>query len=1189
MSASLELVSTFGLKGDVRANVHYIDETTAVYPCGHMVIVYNTETKTQNFIHAADSAVEITAVTVSPNGRTIAVAERCPDKATVSIHDAHSLKKRKVFTLSESQATEFVSISFSSDSKCLLTQCGAPDWSLSCWSIEKGKQLAMCKVSNMQGSPIYQADFSPFDNSVACASGDGILKFFKFQDGILKNAIINMKREPQHYLCHVWLPGECVVVSTKTGELLLFESYEFKGTLAMGAPGELVNPVHCMVGYSKGFVCGCTEGIVRIFEQSDESRDYYKMTKTFKIQDTTSRVLSLAVSPSEDSLACSLANHQIYVLNLANSDILKPEEMTFELMATSFHGPGLSGSAAITGLDACSRKPLVATCGLDRTVRVYNYYENAVELMKTFAEEAYSISFHPSGLMVLVGFADKMRLMNLLMDDIRAFKQFPIKACRECRFSNGGQMFAAVNGNGIQVFRTYTCECIVTLRAHGAKVQSLAWTLDDRILLSSGADGAIIRWDIKTGRKEGEHSRKGKLYPCVVPANDDCNALYAVDAENAVLEIEILARHIKTEINLSATYSQLALTRSARLLFLGGGDSAMAGSITMVKCPLTENEDRSTIRCHAGPVTRMCVHYDDAYLFSAGEDGSLAIFKVHDSAGHKRKDKDHGIEYAEEILVTKSDLEEKTTLMKELLNKVDELTLHNEYQLRLKDMKYNEKLKEVKTKFTDELDQDRSKYEALQEEKRGMEKEYEGKISALSAKQARELETLEITYKNKIEAEVARYDKLVKERDDLNVRSEESKEMLIKSHERFVAEVITDYEKQIREEVERRGVLEVKKEERIKKFEAANDELEEDADFEIEHLKVRYDKKLAEERTATLRLKGENGIMKKKFTSLQNDIEGQKETIKANLQKEMELYEKIKGLEKDIQGHRKEINEREETIQDKEKRIYDLKKKNQELEKFKFVLDYKIKELKRQIEPRENEIADMRQQITEMDLELEQYHKSNAALDLMIGELRLKIEGMEREIEEQKVKLNNSQVMEGMYRSDLRDCVQHMSDYKALKSKVVTLYKKYVQEENVAVSSGTGDDEGSFLREYKRQREYLERSVAGLKRKLAKDVKMHETERLRLMRESVQLTNEINVLRREMNAVKKSHRRLSRRGGSSNPAMQPSRPGVKSKSRASGASEAKREIIMQKETISALKVEIRKFEDEMGLRQAGTV
>jgi len=49
-----------------------------------------------------------------------------------------------------------------------------------------------------------------------------------------------------------------------------------------------------------------------------------------------------------------------------------------------------------------------------------------------------------------------------------------------------------------------------------------------------------------------------------------------------------------------------------------------------------------------------------------------------------------------------------------------------------------------------------------------------------------------------------------------------------------------------------------------------------------------------------------------------------------------------------------------------EKRIYDLKKKNQELEKFKFVLDYKIKELKKQIEPREKDIKQMREQITEV-------------------------------------------------------------------------------------------------------------------------------------------------------------------------------------------------------------------------------
>ncbi|KAI8847166.1 hypothetical protein BC829DRAFT_249868 [Chytridium lagenaria] len=55
--------------------------------------------------------------------------------------------------------------------------------------------------------------------------------------------------------------------------------------------------------------------------------------------------------------------------------------------------------------------------------------------------------------------------------------------------------------------------------------------------------------------------------------------------------------------------------------------------------------------------------------------------------------------------------------------------------------------------------------------------------------------------------------------------------------------------------------------------------------------------------------------------------------------------------------------ERDELIQDKERRVYDLKKKNQELEKFKFVLDFRIKELKEQVEPRENNIQEMTGQI----------------------------------------------------------------------------------------------------------------------------------------------------------------------------------------------------------------------------------
>ena len=55
----------------------------------------------------------------------------------------------------------------------------------------------------------------------------------------------------------------------------------------------------------------------------------------------------------------------------------------------------------------------------------------ALEIYREFSEEATSIALHPSGLYVLVGFMDKLRLMNILIDDIKQFKEFTIRGCKE--------------------------------------------------------------------------------------------------------------------------------------------------------------------------------------------------------------------------------------------------------------------------------------------------------------------------------------------------------------------------------------------------------------------------------------------------------------------------------------------------------------------------------------------------------------------------------------------------------------------------------------------------------------------------------------------------------------------------------------------------------------------------------------
>ena len=85
-----------------------------------------------------------------------------------------------------------------------------------------------------------------------------------------------------------------------------------------------------------------------------------------------------------------------------------------------------------------------------------------------------------------------------------------------------------------------------------------------------------------------------------------------------------------------------------------------------------------------------------------------------------------------------------------------------------------------------------------------------------------------------------------------------------------------------------------------------------------------------------------------------------------------------------------EIVKKDGDIAQNEKKILYLKKKTQELEKFKFVLDYKIKELKRDIGPREVQIQKLNEQVNKMRSEQKHFDKVNQNLMLIVDDLRMR-------------------------------------------------------------------------------------------------------------------------------------------------------------------------------------------------------
>lgn len=66
----------------------------------------------------------------------------------------------------------------------------------------------------------------------------------------------------------------------------------------------------------------------------------------------------------------------------------------------------------------------------------------------------------------------------------------------------------------------------------------------------------------------------------------------------------------------------------------------------------------SNVLCY---LVKMKITYDDLYLITVSDDSTIMMWKIQDREGRTlKREKDVG--WAEEILITKSDLEEKVTL-----------------------------------------------------------------------------------------------------------------------------------------------------------------------------------------------------------------------------------------------------------------------------------------------------------------------------------------------------------------------------------------------------------------------------------------------------------------------------------------------------------------------------------------------
>jgi cilia- and flagella-associated protein 57 len=175
---------------------------------------------------------------------------------------------------------------------------------------------------------------------------------------------------------------------------------------------------------------------------------------------------------------------------------------------------------------------------------------------------------------------------------------------------------------------------------------------------------------------------------------------------------------------------QVCVSHGGKAVFTG----TQHGGLRQHKLPLDNNS--STVASHCGSVTCLSISIDDAYIVSGAEDGVVAVFAIQDKdlGQVNRRARDPlaaPVVFLDEILVTKADIEGKITLISELKTTVEELKMANEYQLRLKDMNYNDKTSQLTERFNMEMESMRTHAQLISSQKDREEAQHDHEIAQL--------------------------------------------------------------------------------------------------------------------------------------------------------------------------------------------------------------------------------------------------------------------------------------------------------------------------------------------------------------------------------------------------------------------------------------------------------------------------
>ncbi|MES1907641.1 MAG: hypothetical protein MHM6MM_000722 [Cercozoa sp. M6MM] len=858
-----------------------------------------------------------------------------------------------------------------------------------------------------------------------------------------------------------WLSATACVVATTSGHLLCFDmlgsqaadrTLQFRGIVDV-LPHD-IDRISSITVSREIVYCGCsggdflvlrppgTETIVQVSKkkqtganlaiaEADASNRLQTQQEKYPVRGDMGWVLLAQFRNFEDSSEtaavmaclngsriCTLSlDSQLFSLRTDQIDVMKAKDMNFERLSPGLH------SVRVNDVSVCSRRPLALSAGRDASLRLWNYIDVDLVHAQYFSKEALSVALHPIGYYAAASFRDCVKWFSITQNEFVCFHEVALKDCCSMSFSEGGDLLALASPSKIEVYEWMTGDNISSLHLESANLTKISWGEDCKRIVAATQTG-LLEVDLLSNTKTQDyhHKEEGVSFFMAVSTQRDTIIAAASDRSLHKVVDEHLVVSVPLDIRLTAIH-RTTTSNLGSLLFAGTSDGELRVFDLNGHCV---SFNVASMFIASAPILALKTTSCARYLIVASEDGSVSVVNLNSDAllaasnpsavqtlfKKRTSHRTHALApdpiqgFIEDTLVSKEELDEQRRGHVKQRQELRRIETMKHQEQRAKREQENHQITELEERFADELTAAQQRPHFLETEKMKAQEEFDVQLEELSKTHHDELCELERQHTQKLKSENERLMELGVRRStekDCRMRDDKAREEMSKAE---ISELRQDLSQQIETEL----TVTAKLTDELQRLKSCLAEMKEAMDDEAEErldaVKRELSAVLEVERETTLVLRGENGILKRRFQSLQQKIATQQRTISAAVERERKLYDDIARLEKDLENLKREIIERDATVRDKERRISNLTVKNQELQKFKFVLDYKIKELHRQIRPREAEISTLEDTITKTQQEVAELSQQNAIDKLERSQLQFKIAGIEQDCKQYKAQVS---------------------------------------------------------------------------------------------------------------------------------------------------------------------------------------